>query len=61
MDRSISLKPSERKVLLEYYRNTTDPEVPLRAHILLLLADGRPWSQIAAMLYTGRRSGADLV
>jgi transposase len=52
MDGSISLKPSERKVLLEHYRRSTDPAVRLRAHILLLLADGHPWSQITAMLYT---------
>jgi|YNPNPStandDraft_1061719.scaffolds.fasta_scaffold157224_2 hypothetical protein len=32
--------------------NRPIPAIRLRAHILLLLADGRPWSQIAAMLYT---------
>jgi putative transposase len=52
MDGSIYLKPSERKALLEHYRKSTDPALRLRAHILLLLADGQPWSQIAAMLYT---------
>jgi putative transposase len=52
MDGSIRLKPSERKRLLEHYRKSTDPAVRLRAHILLLLGDGRPWSQIEAMLYT---------
>ncbi len=52
MDGSIHLKPSERKTLLQHYRKSTDPSVRLRAHILLLLADDRPWSQIAAMLYT---------
>jgi len=52
MDGSIHLKPSERKTLLEHYRRSTDPAVRLRAHILLLLADAYPWSQIAAMLYT---------
>ncbi len=52
MDGSIDLIPSERKTLLECYRKSTDPAVRLRAHLLLLLADGHPWSQIAAMLYT---------
>jgi len=52
MDGSIHLRPSERKTLLEYYRKSADPTVRLRAHILLLLADDYPWSQIAAMLYT---------
>jgi len=52
MEGSIHLKPSERKTLLEYYRKSADPAIRLRAHILLLLADGYPWSQIAAMLYT---------
>jgi len=52
MDGSIYLKPSERKTLLEHYRKSTDPALRLRAHILLLLADGQPGSLIAAMLYT---------
>jgi len=52
MDGSIHLKASERKTLLEYYRKSTDPSLRLRVHILLLLADGQPWSRIAAMLYT---------
>ena len=52
MDGSIHLKPSERKSLLEHYRKSADPTIRLRAHILLLLADGYRWSQITAMLYT---------
>ena len=52
MDGSIHLKPSERKTLLEHYRKSTDHAVRLRAHILLLLADGHPWSQIVLTLYT---------
>ena len=52
MDGSIHLKRSERKTLLDYYRKSADPALRLRAHILLLLADARPWSQIEAMLYT---------
>lgn len=56
MDGSIQLKSKERKTLLEHYRKASDPAVRLRAHILLLLADGRPWSQIAAMLFTSPRT-----
>lgn len=56
MDGSIELKPKERKTLLEYYRKSSDPAVRLRAHILLLLADGHPWSQITAMLFTSPRT-----
>jgi transposase len=37
---------------LRYYRRHPDPAVRLRAHVLLLLADGRTWSDIAAVLYT---------
>jgi putative transposase len=56
MDGSIQLKPRERKTLLEYYRKSTDPAVRLRAHILLLLAAGHPWSQITSMLFTSPRT-----
>jgi len=56
MDSSIQLKPKERKTLLEHYRKSSDPAVRLRAHILLLLAAGYPWSRIAAMLFTSPRT-----
>ena len=56
MDGSIQLKSKERKTLLEHYRKASDPAVRLRAHILLLLADGYPWSQITAMLFTSPRT-----
>jgi len=56
MDGSICLKRKERKTLLEYYRKSTDPAVRLRAHILLLLAEGHPWREIAAMLFTSSRT-----
>lgn len=38
--------------MLDHYRKSTNPNIRLRAHIPLLLDDGYPWSQIAAMLYT---------
>jgi hypothetical protein len=34
----------ERNVLLKEVRRGTDPERRLRAHLLILLADGWPWS-----------------
>jgi transposase len=52
IDGNIHPKPSERKTLLDYYRKPTDPALWPRAHILLLLDEARPWSQIEAMLFT---------
>jgi putative transposase len=49
---SISLSPDDRNTLLDYYRRDPDPQVRLRAHILLLLAQGYPWATIAAVLFT---------
>jgi putative transposase len=51
MSCSISLTADERNTLLVYYRSHQDPAVRLRAHIVLLLADGHPWSLITAMLF----------
>jgi transposase len=56
MDGSIQLNAKERKTLLECYRKSADPAVRLRAHILLLLAGGHPWSQITTMLFTSPRT-----
>src|SRR3990170_3051447 len=56
MDGSISLRSAERKRLLEHYRKDPGPAVRLRAHIILLLADGCPWALIAAMLYCSTRT-----
>lgn len=50
MDGTITLRSSERKVLLCEYRKGSDPAVRLRAHILLLLEMGCSWSLIAFML-----------
>ncbi len=49
---SIRLTRDQRNTLLDYYRRDPDPQVRLRAHILLLLADGYPWATIAAVLFT---------
>ena len=49
---SIRLTVDDRNVLLDHYRRDPDPQVRLRAHILLLLADGYAWVTIAAVLFT---------
>jgi transposase len=57
MHPSISLTPRERNILLDYYRAPFyDPALRLRAHILLLLADGHPWAAIAAVLFCSTRT-----
>jgi transposase len=52
MDGSIRLSASDRKSLFDVYRRSTDPEQRLRAHLLLLLADGFAWTVIVEVLYT---------
>src|SRR5262245_47946037 len=49
---SIRLTAEDRHTLLDHYRRNPDPQVRLRAHILLLLADGYTWATIAAVLFT---------
>jgi hypothetical protein len=39
---SIHRTPAERQGLLDRYRRSADPQVRLRAHILLLLGAGHP-------------------
>lgn len=52
MDGSIVLGSSERKRLLELYRKEAlHPQVRLRVHIVLLLAQGCAWSLIATVLF----------
>jgi putative transposase len=52
MTTSISLRPDQRNTLLRHYRRATDPDWRLRAHVLLLLADGWTWGTITLLLYT---------
>jgi transposase len=52
MDGSIHLRRSERKTLLLVVKTGTTHEQRLRAHLLLLLADGLSWSTITAVLFT---------
>jgi putative transposase len=49
---SIRLTSDDRHTLLEHYRRDPDPQVRLRAHLLLLLADGHTWGTIASVLFT---------
>src|SRR4051812_17852235 len=51
MEGSIALAPGRPKRLLGLYRKDPRPHVRLRAHIILLLADGLSWSKIVAVLY----------
>src|SRR5947207_6969864 len=53
MDGSIVLGSSERKRLLEIYRGNEAQPAPvrLRAHVVLLLSDGRAWSLIEEVLF----------
>jgi transposase len=45
------LSLQDRKALLDHYRRSAEPEVRLRAHILLLLDAGHPWATISAVLF----------
>lgn len=56
MNHSISLQPNQRQYLLLLYRSSTNPQLRLRAHILLLLDDGRTWNDIASTLYCSTRT-----
>jgi len=47
----ICLTPAQRRELLDHYRRPVEPDIRLRAHILLLLADGYPWATITAVLF----------
>src|SRR5690242_7902831 len=51
MDGSIVLGGSQRKRLLRTYRKESDPQVRVRAQVILLLADGHAWALIAAVLF----------
>jgi putative transposase len=48
---SIRLTLAEHQDLLSVYRRAADPDVRLRAHILLLLDAGHPWVTVSAVLF----------
>jgi len=56
LSHSITLTHDQHATLLRYYRGPFDPQLRLRAHILLLLGDGRPWADIARTLYCSTRT-----
>jgi putative transposase len=47
----LRLTPADRRDLLDHVRRSPEPDVRLRSHILLLLADAHPWATIAAVLF----------
>jgi transposase len=53
---SIVLQRHERNTLLDYLRQHPDPQMRLRAHIILLLADGYTWATLCAVLYCSSRT-----
>src|SRR3972149_7947585 len=56
MDGSLALGPAERKRLMATFRKHPDPEVRRRAQMVLWLADGWTWSQVAAGQYCSSRT-----
>src|SRR5947208_6350212 len=53
---TIVLTADERNTLVDHYRADPDPQLRLRAHIVLLLAAGYPWATIAAVLFCSSRT-----
>ena len=56
MKRGLDLAPEQRTRLLDLYRNSPDPEVRFRSHILLLLGDGHTWATVATLLFCSSRT-----
>lgn len=56
MPSTISLSPDQHSTLLGYYRRHPDPAMRLRAHIILMLAEGHPWSLITTTLFCSART-----
>jgi hypothetical protein len=56
MANSIRMTPAQRQALLEQYRKGANPRARLRAHILLLLAEGYSWAVIAGVLFCSTRT-----
>ena len=52
MDGSTRLHAADRKAALHAVRRGADPDLRLRAHILLLLDAGHPWAVVVAVLFT---------
>jgi transposase len=56
---SLSLTPSQRNTLLRCYRRHQDAGARLRAHIILMLAEGHSWALIGSALYCSARTIAN--
>src|ERR1700757_2092939 len=56
MNFSIQLTSEERNTLLDCYRSDPDPQLRLRAHLVLLLAAGYTWAVVTAVLFCSRRT-----
>lgn len=52
----LSLTAGQRDELLTIYRKDPDPELRFRAHIILLLGQGRPWADIQHILFCSSRT-----
>jgi transposase len=56
MESHLRITARERQVLLDQYRKGVNTRVRLRAHILLLLAQGYSWTTIAGVLFCSTRT-----
>src|SRR5947199_6520600 len=56
MESHLRITARERQALLEQYRKGANTRVRLRAHILLLLAEGYSWAVIAGVLFCSTRT-----
>jgi transposase len=56
MENHLRITAHERQVLLEQYRKGAQTRVRLRAHILLLLAQGYSWATITGVLFCSTRT-----
>jgi hypothetical protein len=56
LSHSITLTSQQRRTLLTWYRGPHPAQLCLRAHIILLLADGLTWATIGAVLYCSSRT-----
>ena len=56
MNSPLRLTDRQRHQLLRTYRTDPDPGLRFRSHIILLLAEGRPWAEIQAFLFCSSRT-----
>ena len=56
MESHLRITVYERQALLAQYRKGVNPRVRLRAHMLLLLAEGYSWAVIAGVLFCSSRT-----